>query len=70
MKDARGLVSASVAQAIIEVKAVGGGNPGTPPVIEPPPVGSPAAGQGRFGGSFGSSLALLGLMLAALRRRR
>jgi hypothetical protein len=70
VKDARGLASVGVAQAIIEVKAAdGGGGGGTPPVITPPP-GTPAAGEGgRFGGgAFGSALVLLGL--AALARRR
>lgn len=63
VKDARGLVSASVAQAIIEVKAAG-----ATPV---PGTGDTAVEQGRFGGGvFGGSLVLLGLMLAALRRRR
>lgn len=65
VKDARGLVSASVAQAIIEVQAVGGVNP------DAPPVGVPAVEQGRFGGgAFGAGLSLLGLLLVALRRRR
>lgn len=70
VKDARGLVSESVAQAIIQVQAVGGGTPGTPPVIEPPPVGTPATAQGRFGGALGSGFAVLALMLVVLRRRR
>ena len=66
VKDARGLVSASVAQAIIEVKAAGGGV--TPPVIDPATGSGTAAGQGRFGGALGGLL--LVLFAAALRRRR
>ena len=68
VKDARGLVSTSVAQAIIEVKAAGsGGGPGTPggPVITP---GAGATDTGRFGGAFGAALLLL--LVPALRRRR
>ncbi len=67
VKDARGLVSAGVAQAIIEVKAAGSG---TPPVVTSPgqPGTSAAPSGGRFGGSLGN--ALLGLLaLLGLRRR-
>lgn len=73
VKDARGLVSTGVAQAIIEVKAAGGG-PVTPPPVDPGPgtggdSGSTVNGGGRFGGAFGGG-ALLLLFAAALRRRR
>ncbi|MES2682909.1 MAG: PKD domain-containing protein [Pseudomonadota bacterium] len=64
VKDARGLVSTSVAQAIIEVKAAGS-------VVTPAP-GTPgtSVGQGRFGGGApGLGLLALGALGAALRRR-
>jgi len=69
VKDARGLVSASVAQAIIEVKAAGssggsgsGGGGSSGGTVDAP------GSEGRFGGSFGW-LSLLVLSGLALRRR-
>ena len=63
VKDARGLASTSVAQAIIEVKAAGTTLPG----------GGAAGGStetGRFGGALGGAFVWFGLMLAVLRKRR
>jgi len=72
VKDARGLVSASVAQAIIEVKAAGGMPGSNPPVIGAPVAAPVAVDGGRFGGgAFGAALLLLlvPLLMPLLRRR-
>ena len=65
VKDARGLVSTSVAQAIIEVKAAG-----APPTL--PGGGSAGAvtEPGRFGGALGGTLLVLLAAALGLRRRR
>ena len=69
VKDARGLASSNVARVPISVTASSGTPPGTPPINPAPVPGTGTADVGRFGGSP-ALLLLLGLGLAALRRRR